>query len=103
MIGYIVTQEIADAILTGIDAAMDSRGLPRYWTTGSYPIIKGPNQGLIFIPADDQILNTPLQGNPPMRPVDFPEFYQLVEMLGGLDARVEIASGDITPDNMEEL
>lgn len=102
MIGFITTPETAAAILAGIEAAMASRGLPNYWTTGSYPIFTGPHAGLTFIPADDTVLSTPLMGNPPLTPRDFPEFDQLVSLLGGLDARQDIdPSTIINPDSPE--
>lgn len=97
MIGFVTTPEIAAAILSGIEQAMSSRGLPNYWTTGSYPIHSGAHAGMTFIPADDTILNTPLMGRPSLTPQDFSEFSQLVAILGGLDARVEIDPADITP------
>jgi hypothetical protein len=90
MTGFVTTPGTAAAILAGIEQAMDARGLPRYWTTGAYPIHTGPHAGYVFIPADDTILNTPLMGSPVRTPKDFPEFDALVEALGGLDARVEI-------------
>ena len=100
MIGFITTAETAAAILAGIETAMSSRGLPNYWTTGSYPIHSGPHAGSVFIPADEAILSTPLMGNPPLTPRDFPEFDQLVAALGGLDARQDIDPADIeNPDN----
>jgi hypothetical protein len=43
-----------------------------------------------FIPYDDSLLFTPLFGNQPQTPVDFPEFQTIVEMLGGLEASVEL-------------
>lgn len=99
MIGFIVTAETAAAVLAGIDAAMDARGLPRYWTTGSYPIHSGPHAGMVFIPGDDAILQTPLHGSPVLHPPDFPEFAQLVGLLGGLDARVEINPEQLLPSH----
>lgn len=95
--GFITTPEEAAAILAGIEQAMSSRGLPNYWTTGSYPIFTGPHAGLTFIPADDAVLSTPLMGNPPLTPQDFPEFDQLVSLLGGLEARQ-----DISPDVIKD-
>ena len=90
MIGFITTTEIASIILSGIEQAMIARGLVNYWSVGSYPICSGVYAGSVFIPADEDILTTPLHGNPVMRPVDFPEFEKLVSLLGGREARVEI-------------
>jgi hypothetical protein len=90
MIGFVVTPETAAAVLAGVEQAMDARGLPHYWSPGSFPIYTGAHAGQSFIPADDAMLATPLHGNPPLHPTDFPEFSQLVGLLGGLDARVDI-------------
>jgi len=102
MIGFITTTEIASLVLSGIEQAMTSRGLANYWSVGSYPIYSGIYEGSVFIPADEDILTTPLHGNPVMRPVDFPEFEELVSLLGGLDARVEIDPKSIVFMNIAE-
>jgi len=99
MIGFITTPEVAAAVLNGVRDAMLSRGLPHYWSPGAIPIHSGEHAGKMFIPASDDMLATPLHGNPIQRPTDFPEFEQLVAVLGGLDARVEIDTSDIaTPE-----
>jgi hypothetical protein len=36
------------------------------------------------------MLSTPLHGKPPLTPQDFPEFAQLVGLLGGLEARIDL-------------
>ena len=97
MIGFIVSTETAAAVLAGVEQAMSSRGLPNYWSPGAYPIQTGEHAGKSFIPADDTILSTPLRGNPPLTPADFPEFSSLIELLGGLDSRVDIAPETIIP------
>ena len=97
MIGFITTPETADTVLDGIREAQESRGQHYYWTTGAEPIFTGENSGKMFIPASDEILNTPLRDG--MTPRDFPEFDQLVTLLGGLDSRVEIDPDSlINPD-----
>ena len=88
MIGFITSFETAQAVLAGIEAAQVSRGLPYYWTVGSYPIFTGEHAGEMFLPFDDEIMATNLRGG--LTPVDFPEFGQLVEALGGLDARIDL-------------
>jgi hypothetical protein len=90
MIGFVVSPATAAAVLAGVEQAMDARGLPHYWSPGSFPIHRGEHAGQAFIPADDAVLATPLRGNPPLAPTDFPEFSQLIALLGGLDARVDI-------------
>jgi hypothetical protein len=100
MIGFITTTEIASLVLSGIEQAMTARGLTNYWSVGSYPIYSGVYAGSVFIPADEDILTTPLHGNPVMRPTDFPEFEELVSLLGGLETRVEIDPQSIVPFNI---
>lgn len=96
MIGFIVTPEQATAANAAIAEAQTSRGLPVFWLAGSYPIYSGSHAGQCFIPCDDQILSTPLIGNPPQTPQDFPEFATIIESMGGLDARIDIPATDIT-------
>ena len=90
MIGYITTQEQAEEINAAIAAAQTDRGLPVFWMIGSIPILSGIHAGLHFIPCDDILLSTPLFGNPPQTPMDFPEFVSIIETLGGLQARVDL-------------
>tara|TARA_B100001059_G_C17749197_1_gene536153 strand:- start:99 stop:413 length:315 start_codon:yes stop_codon:yes gene_type:complete len=97
MIGFITTPETAALVLDGIRAAQESRGHDYYWTTGAEPINSGANKGLMFIPASDELLNTPLRNG--LTPRDFPEFDQLVDLLGGLEERVVIEPDSlINPD-----
>lgn len=97
MTGFITTPEVSQAINDAIALAQTSRGLPVCWLIGQYPIYTGEHAGKSFMPLDDTILNTVLyQG---MKPTDFPEFDELVETLGGLEARVELSpSAIIDPD-----
>jgi hypothetical protein len=90
MIGFVVSPETAAAVLAGVEQAMSSRSLPNYWSPGAYPILTGAHAGQSFIPADDVMLSTPLHGKPPLTPQDFPEFAQLVGLLGGLEARIDL-------------
>jgi hypothetical protein len=90
MIGYITTQTQAEEINAAIAKAQTDRGFPVFWLAGSIPIQSGIHAGLHFIPCDDSLLSTPLFGNPPQTPVDFPEFQVIVEALGGLEARVDL-------------
>tara|TARA_R110000868_G_C10739160_1_gene752235 strand:+ start:630 stop:932 length:303 start_codon:yes stop_codon:yes gene_type:complete len=99
MIGFITSPAIADAILTGIEAAQVSRGLPYYWTVGSYLIHTGEHVGEMFLPFDDKMMATNLRGG--LTPVDFPEFGQLVEALGGLDARIDLDPQFIVDPNIQ--
>lgn len=96
MIGFVTTQAQAQAANDAVAQAQTDRVLPVFWLPGSYPIFIGEHAGKSFIPADDDILNVPLIGNPPLRPIDFAEFSQIITALGGLDARVEIDTQDIT-------
>lgn len=90
MTGYVTTQETSSTVTQAISDAQTSRNLPVFWLLVGTPIISGEHAGMYFIPADDNILATPLRGNPIQTPRDFPEFSQLIAALGGLDARVEI-------------
>ena len=92
MIGFIASPAIATAILIGIKSAQESRGLPHYWTVGSYPIFTGEHAGKMF-------LATNLRGG--LTPVDFPEFGQLVGALGGLEARIDLAPSVIIDPNAQ--
>ena len=99
MIGFITTPEVAAAVLDGVRDAMFARNLPHYWSPGAYPIHTGAHAGSMFIPASDANLQTPLHGRPIQRPTDFPEFDQLVALLGGLDARQEIDAESLIDPN----
>jgi len=100
MIGFVTSTETAAAVLDGIREAQLGRGTAYYWTTGAMPIYGGDYAGQTFIPADDALLDTPLHHD--VTPRDFPEFDQLVALLGGLDARVDIdADVLINPDTSE--
>jgi len=97
MIGYTTTQEQAEEINAAIAKAQTDRGFPVFWLAGSIPIQSGEHAGMHFIPCDDSLLATPLIGNPPQTPVDFPEFTTIIESMGGLDARIDLPASDITP------
>ena len=94
MKGFIVPPIIATAVLDGITTAQTSRGLSPYWTCGSYEIFTGTYAGERFLPFDENMMATNLrQGATPM---DFPETQQLLALVGGLDARVELDASVIT-------
>jgi hypothetical protein len=93
--GFVTTAEVAQAVEAGIAQAFTSRNLPQFWALGSMPIHTGPHAGKVFLPADEQILSTPLRESPPVTPQDFPEFAQLLALLGGLEARQSISPSDL--------
>jgi hypothetical protein len=97
MIGHITDKATADAITDAIENAQTSRGVPVYWLLVGVPIYSGEHAGKVFLPTDDEALNTPLRGNPIQTPQDFPEFQQLIDILGGLDARVNLPTTEIIP------
>ena len=101
MIGFITSPETAAAILAGIRQAQESRNLPVFWSTGSYPIHTGEHAGKVFIPADDSILSTNLRRG--QTPMDFPETPQILAALGGLDSRVDLDPVAIIDPTLEEL
>lgn len=90
MIGFITTEETATAILLSIKDAFAAHGHPPFWSPGAYPIYSGEYTGMMFIPAGDEVANTPLRLNPLQRPCDFPEYEHFINALGGYDARVDI-------------
>jgi hypothetical protein len=94
MIGFVTTKEQADTINAAIAEAQTSRGMPVFWLIGSISIHRGIHAGMHFIPCDEDTLSTPLVGNPPKTPVDYPEFQTIVDNLGGLDSRIEINPED---------
>ena len=97
MIGFITDIQTAQAVLDGIRNAQESRGLPYYWNTGSYPIYTGTHAGKVFLPFDDEMMATNLRGG--LTPMDFPEAPQLIAALGGLDARIDLAPQAIIDPN----
>ena len=76
MIGFITNTATAALVLDGIREAQLSRGTAHYWTTGAMPIHSGDDEGQMFIPASDALLDTILHRG--LTPRDFPEFDQLV-------------------------
>jgi hypothetical protein len=90
MIGFITTQEEAEAVNSAIAEAQTSRGFAVSWLAGSFPIYHGEHEGKSFIPCNEIIMSTPLMGNPPQTPRDFPEFAKIINSLGGLDARIDL-------------
>ena len=101
MIGYITTPETATAVTEAIREAQTSRNLPVFWLLAGVPILRGPHVGLHFIPADNEVLATPLRGNPVLTPQDFPEFNTIINQLGGLEARIEVPLTDILNTDSE--
>lgn len=96
MIGFVTDQNTATQVNEAVANAQVERGIPVFWLPGKYEVLHGEHVGMYFIPFDDQTLSTPLRGNPPLYPTDFPEFQTIIEELGGLDARVELPPQDIT-------
>jgi hypothetical protein len=95
MIGFVTTQVEAQKVNDAVAQAQLDRGLPVFWLPGMCDVYHGLYSGLYFIPCDDETLNTPLRGDPPSRPVDFPEFQLIIDELGGLDSRIDLPSEDI--------
>ena len=95
MIGFITTQEQAETVNAAIVKVQTDNGLPVFWLAGNISIQSGEYAGMHFIPCDDNMLSTPLIGNPPKTPVDYPEFEIIVDTLGGLEARIDINLEDI--------
>lgn len=97
MIGFVTTKEQADEVNAAIAKAQTNRGSPVFWLAGSVPIQSGDHAGLHFIPCDDILLSTPLIGNPPQTPADFPEFQVILDTLGGLNDRIDLPTSDTAP------
>jgi len=100
MTGFIVASTIATAVLDGIATAQTSRGLYPYWTCGSFEVFTGTHAGKRFLPFDAQMMATILREG--ATPMDFPETTQLLALLGGLDARVELAASAIVDPDVED-
>lgn len=100
MIGHVTDLTTASAITAAIEHAQTSRGLPVYWSLVGVPIHTGIHAGKVFLSTDDASLDTPLRGNPPQTPRDFPEFGQLLAVLGGLESRVEVDPNDLTTPSL---
>ena len=96
MIGFITDKYTATQVNEAVANAQVERELPVFWLPGKYEVFRGEHVGMCFIPCDEETLSTPLRGNPPLRPTDFPEFQTIIEQLGGLDARVDLPPEDIT-------
>lgn len=95
MIGFITIPEISAVVTQAIRDAQTSRSLPVFWLLVGIPIYSGEYVGMHFIPADDDILTTPLRGNPIQTPQDFPEFNVMIELLGGIGSRIDIPESHI--------
>lgn len=95
ILGFLIDEQTAAAIAAGVDAAQDARGVARYLAVSAIPVLSGPHAGALFLPFDDAALDQVMHRG--MRLGDFPEFAQLVALLGGLESRVEIDKKDITP------
>ena len=100
MIGFVTTEETAEAANAAIAEAQTSRGMPVFWLAGSNLIYSGEYAGSYFVPCDDETLSTPLIGNPPQTPQNFPEFVTIIDAMGGLDARINISAADIIPPEL---
>ena len=83
MIGFLTTTETLAKVESGFSAAFANRGVPQYLTLGARPY--GDQW---FIPFGDDALTQPLYGNHVM--TNFPEFTELIGLLGGMDARVDV-------------
>lgn len=88
MIGFLTSSGTLAQIEAGFSAAFAARGVPQYLTLGAFEIQSGEHAGKWFIPFEDSALTQPLYANRHI--TDFPEFGQLIGLLGGMDARVEI-------------
>lgn len=95
MIGFVVTPEISAAVSEGVRMAFVSRDLPVTWMIYGMLILSGEHEGMHFLPAGDDVINMPIR--PGETPQDFPEFAQLVGLLGGLESRVNIDPELVTP------
>lgn len=95
MIGFLTTAETLATVDAGLSAAFAARGVQQYLTLGARQVLSGEHEGKWFIPFSDAALDQPLYGGHHVH--EFPEFEQLIALLGGLDARVDLADEDITP------
>lgn len=95
MIGFVTTQSNAQTVNDAVAKAQTDRGHAVFWLPGACEIFSGQFDGNYFVPCDDAIMNTPLIGKPPKTPLDYPEFIDIIDSLGGLGARVDLPESDI--------
>ena len=99
MIGFITNQEAALEITNAISEAQTSRGHDVSWIIVGIPIISGEHSGKVFIPCDDDVLNCNIRDGLNVR--NFPEFDQLVQILGGLDNRINVNEDDLIANEQQ--
>lgn len=86
--GFLTDESTAAAISAGVAAAQDVRGVARYLSAAAMPVLSGPYAGIMFLPFEDSAMEQERHGG--LHLADFPEFDQLVGMLGGLESRIVI-------------
>jgi hypothetical protein len=91
--GFVTEQATAESISAAVEAACDTRGVARFIAMHGRLIHSGQYAGQVFLPLADSDLQQVMYRGQCLP--DFPEFAQLVAILGGLDARVEIEPSDI--------
>jgi hypothetical protein len=90
MIGYLTNKNVAENITEITRNLQLSRNWPVFWLIEGMPIESGVYSGQYFVPFDDTVINCPLIGNPIQTPQDFPEFQQMIDVLGDLDTRIDV-------------
>jgi hypothetical protein len=97
--GFVTDLPTAGTISAAVEAACDTRGVARFIAMRGRAIHSGQHASEVFLPlADSDLAQVMYRGQ--CLP-DFPEFAQLVTILGGLDARVEIELSDILAPDIE--
>lgn len=96
--GYIVDEPTRDTLAAVLDAAQESRGR-KYLHLGAAYIHLGADEGNYFIGLTDKDLTQKMAGT---MLKDYPEFQDIIEWLGGLEARVSIEPSDLINPDIQE-
>tara|TARA_R110002110_G_scaffold391273_1_gene604565 strand:+ start:866 stop:1171 length:306 start_codon:yes stop_codon:yes gene_type:complete len=101
MIGFVTTPETAPAVMSAVAAVFTERNSAAYWSPGAFLIHTGTHSGQMFIPFADETMDYPLRVD--VTPRDFEETGQIIDLLGGLDARVDVDPAAIVDPAADEI
>lgn len=97
MIGFVLTTEQKEQAEAAFLAAQLNHVKSRMYDLGACWVYIGDHAGLWFVPFSDAALTRKIIRDKTFQ--DFPEFADMIESLGGLNARVNVNEQDlIDPD-----